>query len=274
MYSARFIYKYAEVKVLSRILVTSCKGGVGKSTVSIGVATALAAKGKRVLLIDFDLGNRSLDLMLGMQDDLIYDICDLTSGRADCASVVHLHPDHPNLAFIGAPFRYDGDASEESFAAALDTLEEEFRFDFIFVDTSGGAHESVALSAPACDTALIVSSQSPTAIRAAEKSGILLDEKKVEEQFLIINGFDTQAENLAKRAGIIEMIDRTRTPLLGIIPMDARLSMLSEQGKSVFDGKKSNCRTAFENIANRLCGEHVPLLRGFVGIKRDKFLFR
>ena len=174
---------------------------------------------------------------------------------------------------LSAPFRYDGDTTEENFAAALDALEETFDFDYIFVDTSGGAHESVALSAPACDTALIVSSQSPTAIRAAEKSGMLLDEKHVDEQFLIINGFDTQEENLKKRAGVIEMIDRTRTPLLGIIPMDARLSILSEQGKSIFDGKKSNCRTAFENIAKRLCGENVPLMRGFVGIKRDKFLF-
>lgn len=98
--------------------------------------------------------------------------------------------------------------------------------------------------------------------------------KKVDEQYLIINGFDTQKENLAKRTGIIEMIDRTRTPLLGIIPMDARLSLLSEQGKSVFDGRKSNCRTAFTNIAKRLCGEHVPLMKGFSGIKRDTFLFR
>ena len=259
---------------MSRILVTSCKGGVGKSTVSIGVATALASMGKRVLLIDFDLGNRSLDLMLGMQDDLIYDICDLTGGRADCASVVHLHPDHPNLAFIGAPFRYDGDADEASFAAAMDKLEKEFDFDYIFVDTSGGAHESVAIAAPACDTALIVSSQSPIAIRAAEKSGILLDEKEVSEQYLIINGLDTQTENLAKRTGIIEVIDRTRTPLIGIIPMDTRIALLSEQGKSVFDGKKSNCRTAFENIAKRLCGVNVPLMKGFCGIKRDKFLFR
>lgn len=259
---------------MRRILITSCKGGVGKSTVSIGVATALAAMGKRVLLIDFDLGNRSLDLMLGMQDDLIYDICDLTSGRTDCASVVHLHPSYPNLAFIGAPFRYEGGTTEESFAAAIDKLEETFTFDFLLVDTSGGAHESVALSAPACDTALIVSSQSPTAIRAAEKSGILLDEKQVNEQYLVINGFDTQKETLAKRTGVIEMIDRTRTPLFGIIPMDGRLSLLSEEGKNVFDGGKSNSRTAFENIAKRLCGQQVPLMQGFVGIKRDKFLFR
>ena len=259
---------------MRRILVTSCKGGVGKSTVSIGISTALAAMGKRVLLIDFDLGNRSLDLMLGMQDDLIYDICDLTSGRADCSAVVHVHPEYPNLAFIGAPFRYEGDADAESFARAMDTLEDEFDFDYIFVDTSGGAHESVAIAAPACDTALIVSSQSPIAIRAAEKSGMLLDEKKVDTQYLIINGLDTDSENLAKRAGIIEVIDRTRTPLIGVIPTDARIALLVEQGKGVLGPKKSNCRTAFENIARRLGGENVPLMQGFVGIKRDKFLFR
>lgn len=260
---------------MRRILVTSCKGGVGKSTVSIGIATALATLGRRVLLIDFDLGNRSLDLMLGMQDNLIYDICDLTSGRADCETVVHVHPDHPNLAFIGAPFRYAGDADAESFRDALDRLEDTYGFDFAIVDTSGGAHESVAISAPACDTALIVSSQNPTAIRAAEKSGILLDESNVEEQYLIINGFDTDKDSFNRRAGVLEMIDRTRTPLLGIIPMDAQINLLSEEGKSVFGRKKkSNSRTAFENIARRLSGENVPLMKGFKHIKRGKFLFR
>lgn len=260
---------------MRRILVTSCKGGVGKSTVSIGIGVALATLGKRVLLIDFDLGNRSLDLMLGMQDNLIYDICDLTSGRADCETVVHVHPEHPNLAFIGAPFRYAGDADAESFANALQLLEETYDFDFVIVDTSGGAHESVAISAPACDIGLIVSSQNPTSIRAAEKSGMILDENNVETQYLIINGFDTDEETFFQRAGVLEMIDRTRTPLLGIIPQDTQINLLSEKGKSVFGRKKkNNSRTAFENIARRLCGENVPLMKNFKGLKRGRFLFR
>lgn len=260
---------------MRRILVTSCKGGVGKSTVSIGIASALATAGKRVLLIDFDLGNRSLDLMLGMQDDLLYDICDLTGGRADCETVIHIHPEHPNLAFIGAPFRYTGETDAESFRAALDRLEELYAFDLAIIDTSGGAHESVAIAAPSCDTALIVSSQNPTAIRAAEKSGMILDENGVEEQFLVINGFDTDKESFSRRAGVLEMIDRTRTRLLGIVPMDAQINLLSEEGKNVFGRrKKSNSRTAFENIARRLVGENVPLMQGFRRFKRGKFLFR
>lgn len=256
---------------MSRILVTSCKGGVGKSTVSIGTATALATMGRSVLLIDFDLGNRSLDLMLGMQDDIIYDICDLACGRCNCEDAVNIHPEFPNLAFISAPFRYENDLTEDSFAQALTKLEETFEFDYIIVDTSGGAHESVSLSAPSCDTALIVSSQSPISIRAAEKSGMILDEAEVERQYLIINGFDTSASG---RAGVLDMIDRTRTPLGGLVPMDIKLSLLSEEGKSVFGLKKSNSRKAFENIAKRLMGENVPLLKGFVGINRDRILFR
>lgn len=259
---------------MSRILITSCKGGVGKSTVSIGIATALATLGKRVLLIDFDLGNRSLDLMLGLEDSFIYDICDLTVGRADCESVVTLHPVYPNLAFIGAPFRYAGEMNAADFEAALDRLENVYDFDFILIDTSGGAHESVTLSAPACDTALIVSSQNPTAIRAAEKSGMMLDENEVENQYLVVNGMDMSPENFKKRAGILEMIDRTRTPLIGVVPLDAHLSLLSEDGKSVFDEKSSNSRTAFINIAKRLCKENVPLLDGFKKIRRKRFLFR
>ena len=235
---------------MSRILVTSCKGGVGKSTVSIGIATALATLGKRVLLIDFDLGNRSLDLMLGLEDSFIYDICDLVLGRADCESVVTLHPVYPNLAFIGAPFRYTEEITVEGFAEALDRLETLY------------------------DTALIVSSQNPTAIRAAEKSGMMLDENCVENQYLVINGMDTSPEGFNKRAGILEMIDRTRTPLIGIVPLDAHLSLLSEEGKNVFYEKSSNSKTAFTNIARRLCKENVPLLDGFKKIRRKRFLFR
>ena len=255
---------------MSRILVTSCKGGVGKSTVSIGIATALSLAGRSVLLIDFDLGNRSLDIMLGMQDDIIYDIADLACGRVEAEDVVKVHENYPNLAFVSAPFRYENDITAENFALAINKLEEVFEFDDIIVDTSGGAHESVTLSAPSCDTALIVSSQSPIAIRAAEKSGIILDENNIETQYLIINGFDTSG---TKRAGVLEMIDRTRTQLLGIVPMDVKLSLLNEDGKNIFDRSKSNSRTAFENIAKRLCGASVPLLHGFVGIKRDKILF-
>lgn len=259
---------------MSRILVTSCKGGVGKSTVAVGIATALAVSGKRVLLVDFDLGNRSLDLMLGMQDDIIYDIADIARGNADAEDVVKLHHTYPNLAFVGAPFRYEGNITKEGFAEALSKLEDTFGFDFIIVDTSGGAHESVALSAPVCDDAIIVSSQSPIAIRAAEKSGIILDENNIETQYLVINGFDMQTENMDKRTSVLEMIDRTRTPLLGIIPMDSRLSLLNESGQSIFDKGKCNSRTAFENIAKRLSGVSTPLLKGFKGIKKNKLLYR
>ena len=259
---------------MSRILVTSCKGGVGKSTVAIGIATALSVSGRSVLLIDFDLGNRSLDLMLGMQDDIIYDIADLACGRADAEDVVKIHHTYPNLAFAAAPFRYEGDITKEGFASALEKLEDAFGFDFIIVDTSGGAHESVALSAPVCDDAVIVSSQSPIAIRAAEKSGMILDENNIGTQYLVINGFDMQTDNMDKRASVLEMIDRTRTPLLGIIPMDARLSLLNENGENIFDTKKCNSRTAFINIAKRLTGESTPLLKGFVGVKKNKLLYR
>ena len=101
----------------------------------------------------------------------------------------------------------------------------------------------------------------------------LLDEAGITDQYLIINGFDMQPESAKARAGVVEMIDRTRTRLLGIVPMDVRLTLLSEKGKSVFEGEDSNARRAFENIASRLCGTHVPLLDGFRGVKRQKLLF-
>ena len=103
---------------------------------------------------------------------------------------------------------------------------------------------------------------------------MILDENNIGTQYLVINGFDMQTDNMDKRASVLEMIDRTRTPLLGIIPMDARLSLLNENGENIFDTKKCNSRTAFINIAKRLTGESTPLLKGFVGVKKNKLLYR
>ena len=111
------------MKQCNRILITSCKGGVGKSTVSSNLAYSLAKMGKTVLLVDMDLGNRSLDIMLGYEDRTLFDISDVASGAVPAERAVITSEERPGMFFCAAPYMYNGSVTEESFASALAELE-------------------------------------------------------------------------------------------------------------------------------------------------------
>ena len=257
-----------------RILVTSCKGGVGKSTVAANLSGALARRGRKVLLVDMDLGNRSLDIMLGMEDNALFDISDVAEHRAEAARAVLRSEQRPGLAFCAAPYLYDGKMAEENFGEALSALEAEVEPDFTVLDTSGGADCSVLLCASAAQSALIVTTPAPAAVRAAEKSGELLTDAGVTDLMLIVSGMEPDWRSAGEHYGVNEMIDRTAVRIVGIVPRDARLALLSERGKLCGEDRKlrSCAERAFENIADRLCGESVPLLAGVRGVKNRKKL--
>ncbi|MBE6641513.1 MAG: hypothetical protein E7619_07990 [Ruminococcaceae bacterium] len=258
----------------NRILVTSCKGGVGKSTVSSNLAYALAKRGKRVLLVDMDLGNRSLDIMLGVEDNVLFDICDVAADRVSAERVLLTTEARPGIFFCPAPYLYDGDLTPENLDAALLKLEAYCQPDYTVLDTSGGADCSVQLSAACAKRAIIVTTPAPTAVRAAEKSGDLLVGHGVEDLMLIVSGMETDPAKAGEHYGINEMIDRTSVRIIGIVPKDAKLALLTERGLLCGESKKikSVSQTAFENIAARLDGEHVPLLCKVRGIKNRKKL--
>ncbi len=248
------------------VLVTSCKGGVGKSTVAANLAMALASLGKKCILMDMDLGNRSLDIMLGCEDDVVYDISDLCAGRAQPDQAMICFPPPRGFLFCPAPFMYCGDIDAHSLCGTLDRISAEYGSDYIILDTSGGADESVELCAEAADAALIVSSRNPAALRAAGKSAAILDSRGVTEQKLIINSLELSKEDNRDRIGVLEMIDVTGVSLLGIIPREPGIERLCEKGKLALEWKHSVSARAFLNTAARLTGEHVPLLKGIKGL--------
>ena len=246
------------------VIITSCKGGVGKSTVTANLAFALARKGKRVLALDCDFSNRCLDLIFGCEDSVLYDICDVIYGRCDIERAVIKNIITENLFFCAAPLETEKVFSREQFSAVLEEAKERFSLDYILIDTPGAVSDTVELVSHSADMALIIVSHQPTAARAAERTGMMLDRFGVEDQRLIVNSFDAEAGQNGLRGGINELIDKTHTRLVGIIPHEYELSLSQEFGKLCGEVENKNMKriaTSFDNIATRLIGGSVPLLK-------------
>ncbi len=256
-----------------RILVTSCKGGVGKSTIAANLACALAIRQKRTLLVDMDLGNRSLDIMLGVEGSAIFDISDLAAGRVSADKALLSPFSDVPFFFCPAPYRYDGTLTEESLKKALEELEEIVGADYTILDTSGGADCSVRFCAAVSSSAVIVTTPAPSAVRAAEKSGDLLFEFGIRDCVLVVNRMERDIKKAEKHLGVSEMIDRTAVRIIGIVPEDERLALCTERGEPAAGARiRPDSTVAFSNIAARLCGENVPLLSGVAGVKKRKKL--
>ncbi len=259
---------------IKTILITSSKGGVGKSTVAANLAAAVAKRGRNVLLVDCDFSNRSLDFILGCETGVVYDICDLAVGRADESKTVIHNEREPHLFFIPAP-QFKGDRfTSEQLSDALEAAAKKYLCDLILIDTSGAIDGALPLVAGAADCALIVTTHQPMAIRSAEKTGYQLDDLGVCEQFLIINRFDADGVLDGAVPGINEIIDRTHVQLIGVVPESAELERAQAKGVLVAEMSRDreHAGDAFAEIAGRICGETVPLMSYLPEKKRRKIL--
>ena len=252
------------------VMITSLKGGVGKSTIAVGISAALAASGKRVLMLDFDFTVRSLELILGLESKTVFNSLDVIEGRCSLGRALVAHEKTSGLYLLAAPKLDCTDAAKLDFKRLFDELksfsEDGKGFDFIIVDAQAKDSEVIREISPYCDKALVISSQSPSSVRAAELTGILLNVCDVRDTKLIVNGFDADGVVNSGRTGLVEMIDASRLMLLGAVPYDRELELVSEKG-DVADvlSVSGNTRRAFTNIAARLSGGQIPLFNGFAG---------
>lgn len=244
------------------LLITSCKGGIGKSTVAANLGATIAHKGKRVLLIDCDFGSRCLDLILGCENEIVYDMGDVIADPANAQKAIFRFSDEENLMFCAAPAALT-DIGTEDLASTISVLIEAAEADFAILDTAGGLSIPLGLPADLIDTAIIVASHQPVSLRAAEKTAALLTGNEIADLKLVVNSFDFSSAKDGSRAGILEMIDRSHIPLLGLIPHDEALFHAQEQGLRITELTKNDLSApAFSNLADRLMGLQVPILRG------------
>lgn len=240
------------------ILVTSGKGGSGKSTFSVNCATALASLGKKVLLADADEGLRSLDLMLGISDRVNYDLSDVLSGRCEPGKAI-IVTDYHDLHLLPAP------AKECPAMGESETMQKLYRglafyYDYVFIDASAGLNSSVTAPAAAADTAIVVATPDPVCIRDAGRISQVLRERGSKNIRLVLNRVQPKLIRKKILPDLDSAIDGSTVQLLGIIPEDKHITMASAAGRpvTIFKG---GAATAFCNIASRLEGKEVPLMK-------------
>lgn len=252
------------------IFVTSFKGGVGKTTLAANLAAALTALGKKVLTVDADYGNRCMDLVLGLESDVLFDGADVIWGKVDFDSAIIRHPDNGLLYFLPAPAFFKTVLPPVRVAAMFREFKE--RFDFIIVDSSAEDSEVYRAFARAADDAIVVSFHQSTAIRAAEKTAIMLKELGFSSIRLVVNCFHADMASGGVLPDVLEIIQRSHVQLLGIVPFDLGVVAMQEKGALPYtSGKKlMSYEAAVLNTAKRLTGRSVPLLKDVYKPKRLK----
>ncbi len=281
-------------------MVTSLKGGVGKTTIAANLAMTLANSGCSVVAIDCDLESRCLDMVLGLENNSLFNIGDALSGACSVDDCLIRDSRCENLAFIAAPASIiDKTAPEftnvfcsENIDKFISELEESF--DYIIFDLPAHPDMWYGLLMKHIDFALVVAMHTAVSIRSAEKTAMTIAEVNKNicgEDFeydrdgnlkesklkirLIINSFRSGDAEDGMRSGVYDIINKTSVKLLGVIPYDEEMAVAQESGKLAFQIKKGKnpANVAFKNIALRLAGLGVPLLSGILKKKARKKIF-
>ena len=237
-------------------VITSGKGGVGKSTVSVGIARALASRGRRVLMVDCDAGLRSLDRLTGIEEKLVYDMSDVVNGR--CAPIEAIYPcdDTDKLFLMPAPASGEDMVKSDVMLRLVAILRQ--HFDHVIMDCPAGVGEGFKAACLPADRAVIVCNPEPVSVRSAANVGRLLGEMDITNRRLVINRFSGKVFDKIKSLKDLDaVIDETGIRLLGVVPEDTDMTASYLSGEEAPKGCKGIL--AASRIAGRLEGERIPV---------------
>jgi len=241
------------------ITVTSGKGGVGKTTATANIAVALASMGQKVTCIDSDIGLRNLDVVMGLENRIVYDLVDIVEERCRPRQAMIRDKRFENLFLIPAAQTRDKNAvSQKDMNKLVEELREEM--DWVLIDSPAGIERGFRNAIAPADEILIVTNADVSAVRDADRIiGIIEAEQKGPPK-LIINRINPQ---MIKRGDMIntdDVLELLAIKLLGVVPEDEQVIVSTNIGRPIVLEEKSRAGQAFKNIARRLMGDDIPLL--------------
>ncbi len=257
------------------VVVTSGKGGVGKTTSTAALGTALAQTGLKVALIDFDVGLRNLDLVMGAERRVVFDLVNVTQGVAKLSQALIRDKRVNSLFLLPASQTRDKDAlTEEGVAKVIGALKE--KFDYVICDSPAGIERGAQLAMRFADEAVIVTNPEVSSVRDSDRIIGLLDSRTVRAErgeavgkHILVTRYDAQRAARGEMLKIDDVLEILATPLLGIIPESQAVLRASNIGSPVTLSEPANAAArAYVEAARRLEGEELPMImptdrRGF-----------
>lgn len=232
------------------IVITSGKGGVGKSTAATSIGAGLASNGRRVLLIDMDIGLRSLDVMLGAENEMVYDLVDVVQGICMLDQAVFHDKSRKGLSLLPAS-QHTGAVSvtPADMRALRFRMEEDY--DFVLFDCPAGVDRGFRNACAAADRAIIVATPDVISIRSAEKVRDILSTDGITDATLLLN-------RVSRKPALStdECVNRLGLPVIGFVPEDEHVPLCAADGRPVLDSE-SPAGDAYERIVRRLLGETI-----------------
>ena len=241
------------------IVVTSGNGGVGKTTTTANLGAGLALMGRRVALVDADIGLRNLDVVLGLENRIVYDITDVTGGHCRLRQALIKDKRFEGLFLLPAAQTKDKTAvSPEQMKALCAELKEEF--DFVIIDCPAGIEQGFKNAIAGAEKAIVVTTPEVAAVRDADRVIGLLEAAELRDPKLIINRIRPRMVRAGDMMSIEDIVDILAVDLLGVIPEDEMVVISTNRGEPIVQDEHSRSGQAYRNIARRILGEQVPLM--------------
>jgi septum site-determining protein MinD len=251
------------------IVITSGKGGVGKTTTSANIGTALALSGKKVCLVDTDIGLRNLDVLMGLENRIIYDLVDVADERCKLNQALIKDKRFECLYLLPAAQTKDKSSIQpEQVKKIVQELKQDY--DYVIIDCPAGIEQGFKNAVAGADKSIVVTNPEISSVRDADRIIGLLEQEEVEAPKLIVNRLRNHLAKSGDMLDVDEIVSVLSIELLGVVVDDENVIKAANKGEPVAMQPDSKASIAYRNIARRILGESVPLLsleeeKGFFG---------